>query len=216
MSSYLECSLLGSTNSGLLKEPNADISTALVTWAPVCFSLVTVVYTQSHIHLNIMFIKLTEVYSEVWLEPSLFWLDQEACVGFGSAMSCHVPQLCYNLLRISSPTYFIVLGLASDPEHDCSWRHYRNLQKRGRSINCRSLITSHCVFPSFLGCLTYVQHLCTCILAGNNLFFFLHTNNLLACTPDQGAHQQICVKCLPSPLHSSKSKAKLSMGYELS
>lgn len=59
MASYLERLLLGSTNSGLLKEPNADISTALVTQTPVCFSLVTVVYTQSHIRLNIIFIKLT-------------------------------------------------------------------------------------------------------------------------------------------------------------
>lgn len=65
MASYLERLLLGSTNSGLFKKPNADISTVLVTQAPVCFSLVTVVYTQSRTHLNIIFIKLTEVYSEV-------------------------------------------------------------------------------------------------------------------------------------------------------
>lgn len=59
MASYLERLLLGSTNSGLLKEPNAVISTELVTQAPVCFSLVTVVYTQSRMRLNIIFIKLT-------------------------------------------------------------------------------------------------------------------------------------------------------------
>lgn len=65
MASYLESLLLGSTNSGLLKKPNADISTALVTQAPVCFSLVAAVYTRSRSHLNIIFIKLAEVYSEV-------------------------------------------------------------------------------------------------------------------------------------------------------
>lgn len=59
MASYLDCLLLGSTNSRLLKEPNADISTVLITQAPVCFSLVTVVYTRSRIRLNIIFIKLT-------------------------------------------------------------------------------------------------------------------------------------------------------------
>lgn len=124
MASYLERWLLGSTNSGLLKKPNADISTVLVTQAPVCFSLVTAVYAQSRTHLNIIFIKLTEVYSEVWLQPSLSWLGLGACVGFGSVMCCPVhPQSWSNLLWISSPAYFIVLGLAllpSDPEWDCS------------------------------------------------------------------------------------------------
>lgn len=65
MASYLELLLLGSTNSGLLQKPNADISTVLVTQALVCCSLVTAVYAQSRTHLNIIFIKLTEVYSEV-------------------------------------------------------------------------------------------------------------------------------------------------------
>lgn len=58
MASYLEPLLLGSTNSGLLKEPNAVISTGLVTQSPVGFSLVTLVYTQSHMHLNIILLSL--------------------------------------------------------------------------------------------------------------------------------------------------------------
>ena len=57
------------------------------------------------------------------MEPSLFWLGQAACVGFGSVMSCHVHQCCCRagaicfelaaqliILCLASPCYPVTLS----------------------------------------------------------------------------------------------------------